>query len=293
MRRPSAAASRSSSSSRSATGDHASRNPIGPSHSLRTLLSRLQVQHTSSTQGRTRHRSGLATEVSRVTGASLQAALMPARACSTASAMLHRTGLHGLARSSMRTGQHLTASRVYCGRKDDVAAVRTWLDSKEAPPNLLVTAPAGRGKSALLVRLALSLAERDDLMVIFIPVSLRYDTDRPDVFLGCLVARLCGLARAPAARLHPRFVPVLQGVLLDDLDRPSLMDASWSSFSMALTKAAGWTLRRGLLKAEHPRTVRVIVSARHRVDDLAGDRWLHDLGTEARVSGRVIALPLP
>lgn len=42
---------------------------------------------------------------------------------------------------------------VFCGREDDVDAVRTWLARPFAPPNLVITAQAGRGKSALLVRL--------------------------------------------------------------------------------------------------------------------------------------------
>jgi len=38
------------------------------------------------------------------------------------------------------------------GRQADLQTLDGWLDDPDAPPYLLLTAPAGRGKSALLVR---------------------------------------------------------------------------------------------------------------------------------------------
>ena len=60
---------------------------------------------------------------------------------------------------------------MFCGREDDVAQVHAWLARADASANLVLTAPAGRGKSALLVRVAMDLAARNDGAVAFIPLS--------------------------------------------------------------------------------------------------------------------------
>jgi hypothetical protein len=46
------------------------------------------------------------------------------------------------------------------GRDEDLALLDTWLDDETAPPRYLLTAPAGRGKSALLVRWLQHLLEQ-------------------------------------------------------------------------------------------------------------------------------------
>lgn len=46
------------------------------------------------------------------------------------------------------------------GRREELAALDGWLADAEAPPYALLTAEAGRGKSALLVQWMLSLVER-------------------------------------------------------------------------------------------------------------------------------------
>ena len=46
------------------------------------------------------------------------------------------------------------------GRDEDVALLDVWLDNENAPPRYLLTAPAGRGKSALLVRWLQHLQEQ-------------------------------------------------------------------------------------------------------------------------------------
>src|SRR2546421_715640 len=60
---------------------------------------------------------------------------------------------------------------------------------------LLVTAPAGRGKSALLVHWMKSLRElgivaADRWQLAFMPISIRLGTNRPDVFFEGLARRL-------------------------------------------------------------------------------------------------------
>jgi hypothetical protein len=84
------------------------------------------------------------------------------------------------------------------GRDEDLALLDTWLDDETAPPRYLLTAPAGRGKSALLVRWFQHLQEQGRVerdvptswQLVFVPISIRFDTHRPDIFYEAIAARL-------------------------------------------------------------------------------------------------------
>ena len=86
------------------------------------------------------------------------------------------------------------------GRGSELAALDTWLDDPQAPPRCLVTAPAGRGKSALLVRWAERLQQRgllqapgaivlDGWNLVFVPISIRFGTNAQEVFYHALADR--------------------------------------------------------------------------------------------------------
>jgi hypothetical protein len=84
------------------------------------------------------------------------------------------------------------------GRDTDITLLDTWLDDKTAPPRYLLTAPAGRGKSALLVRWLQHLQEQGHVgrdgptswQLVFVPISIRFETHRPDIFYEAIAARL-------------------------------------------------------------------------------------------------------
>ena len=84
------------------------------------------------------------------------------------------------------------------GRDEDVALLDAWVDDETAPPRYLLTAPAGRGKSALLVRWLQHLKDQgrvgQDMPgswdLVFVPISIRFETHRPDIFYEALAARL-------------------------------------------------------------------------------------------------------
>lgn len=181
---------------------------------------------------------------------------------------------------------------VFCGREEDVDQIQHWLDREDAPTNLLVTAPAGRGKSALLVRFAMRLAERDDVDIAFVPWSLRFETHRPDVFLGCLVSRLAFLHGREPPDLRHTNVDVLQRLLYDELSRPRAKERPLVVILDGLDEAAGFAVRPGLLPARHAESVRLILSARHKPDDPKGDRWLRALGWEGPGVAERVLLPL-
>ncbi|MDV0440819.1 hypothetical protein, partial [Xanthomonas sacchari] len=83
------------------------------------------------------------------------------------------------------------------GRDDALAQHDAWLDNQSAPARLVLAAPAGRGKSALLVHWVQRLEQAGRLgpdagawQLVFVPISLRFNTNRPEVFYEALAARL-------------------------------------------------------------------------------------------------------
>ena len=94
------------------------------------------------------------------------------------------------------------------GRDEDVALLDVWLDNENAPPRYLLTAPAGRGKSALLVRWLQHLQEQGRVgrdapaswQLVFVPISIWLETHRLDIFYEALAA---GMAEILGEELPP------------------------------------------------------------------------------------------
>jgi hypothetical protein len=91
------------------------------------------------------------------------------------------------------------------GRDHELKRLDAWLSDERAAPRMLVTAPAGRGKSALLVQWMKLLKDRgviaaDKWQLAFMPISIRVGTSRPSVFLGGLAHHLAEITGVPIAR---------------------------------------------------------------------------------------------
>ncbi|MBR1146116.1 NACHT domain-containing protein [Bradyrhizobium sp. AUGA SZCCT0431] len=85
------------------------------------------------------------------------------------------------------------------GREGELAQLSDWLADSERPARLLITAPAGRGKTALLVHWISTLQENRtleqqsataSLEVVFVPISIRAGTNHPAIFYEALASRL-------------------------------------------------------------------------------------------------------
>ncbi|WP_181424640.1 trypsin-like peptidase domain-containing protein [Georgenia satyanarayanai] len=148
------------------------------------------------------------------------------------------------------------------------------------PAGHIIVAPAGRGKSMLLARLADRLMKSASADVVVVPVAIRYGLAREEVVLRALVGRLAH-ARGhdvktaldcPPAELRDRVVDLLTGrgepgrrlvLIIDGLD-----------------EAQGWDVAPGMFPLS-PYAV-LVVSARSTSDrpDPAG--WLSTLGWDPR-----------
>jgi hypothetical protein len=82
-----------------------------------------------------------------------------------------------------------TRPTVFGGRDDELERLNRWLQDDEKPPRFVLAAPAGRGKSAILVHWIGRLETKgvighgeDCWRLVFVPISIRFRTNRPEVY---------------------------------------------------------------------------------------------------------------
>jgi uncharacterized protein YeeX (DUF496 family) len=164
------------------------------------------------------------------------------------------------------------------GRSKDFAYLDNWLTDSQASPYLLLAAPAGRGKSALLVRWCQRLLAQQDLAVAYFPVSIRFRTNLAGVSFPSLVALL--------ARLHGEKVPadpnmheeVWRGLFVDYITRPLPDKRALVLILDGVDEAADWMVGPDLFPLNPPPGLRIVLSARHLANDEDASAWLKRLG---------------
>jgi hypothetical protein len=104
------------------------------------------------------------------------------------------------------------------GRDDALKMLDDWLATPT--PYLLLAAPAGRGKSALLVRWLDSLKARENLALAFVPVSIRFGANMERVFYAALAARLAFLHGDDVPASPETSTAVYRGLVSDYLSKP-------------------------------------------------------------------------
>jgi hypothetical protein len=167
------------------------------------------------------------------------------------------------------------------GRDEALRALDAWLEDPQRPFALL-TAPAGRGKSALLVRWMTALrARQPDFPVAFVPVSTRFNTNLESVTFGALATQLARLLgeEVPADPNTPGQVwrsmvsgylrrPAPQGRLLVILD--------------GVDEAASWDVNGSLFPLDPPPGLKILVSARLTAHRPRPEDWQRALAWERR-----------
>ena len=162
------------------------------------------------------------------------------------------------------------------GRDQEIAKLNAWLTDASASRNLLITAPAGRGKTALLVRWIDQLPS--DLGTAFIPISIRYDTNRSAVFYQALAQRLAEIRdeKLPATPTDPS--EFYKERVLEYMDRFNDPDRPCLIVIDGLDEATGWQVDASVVPAHPPQGLRIVVSARQLAGDKGSADWLDRLG---------------
>ncbi|MDC8449831.1 MAG: DUF4062 domain-containing protein [Nitrospira sp.] len=180
-------------------------------------------------------------------------------------------------------GEYLGTAKTpvpFGGREKDLKALDTWLENPGAPPYFMMAAPAGRGKSALLVQWTRQVLARPNIALAFVPISIRFGTNLSSVTFAALAARL--------ARLHGEKIPdtpsisveTWRGLVTEYLRRPLPSGETLLVVLDGLDEAADWEIGPDLFPLPPPDHVRVVVSARYRAGDEDARDWLRRLGWE-------------
>jgi len=176
------------------------------------------------------------------------------------------------------------------GRARDFEQLDAWFADQEAPPYLLLAAPAGRGKSALLLRWRQRLLARPEVAAVYFPVSIRFRTNLAGVVFPALVALL--------ANLHGEKVPgdpnmheeVWRGLLVDYMTRPLQDGRPLVMILDGVDEAADWVAGPGLFPLDPPPGVRIVLSARYLANDRDANAWLQRLGWTCQGLARTLQL---
>jgi hypothetical protein len=164
------------------------------------------------------------------------------------------------------------------GRDESFRLLNNWLAS--GPQRLLIAAPAGSGKSALLVRWIDSLLAHEDLAIVFVPISIRYRTNLANAFLASLAARLAYLHEDAVPTSAETSTAVYQDLVDHYLTTPLTSGKKLLVVVDGFDESADWDTALHLFPQDLHRDVRVAVSARFVAGDTGSQPWLRRLGWE-------------
>ena len=163
------------------------------------------------------------------------------------------------------------------GREDALKKLDDWLDGDTQ--RLMLAAPAGRGKSALLVRWLDRLIAREDLALVFVPVSVRFRTNLASTFFASLAARLAYLhGEDPSSKEES--TDTWRGLVNTYLARKLTDERKLLVVLDGLDETGDWEAGTDLIPAELPDNIHVVASARFLAGDTDAKPWLSRLGWE-------------
>jgi hypothetical protein len=174
------------------------------------------------------------------------------------------------------------------GREVELERLDTWLRAPDTPPRMLVTAPAGRGKSALLVQWMRTLQnigffESEGWQLAFTPISVRIGTNRPEVFYEGLARRLAEITgeKLPTEAIHS--ANGFGYAIRDQLDRIAETGRKVVVVIDGLDEALHGSFDPAILPPVLPTNIRVLMSARWQLGDTDSRGWLERLGWDNSV----------
>jgi hypothetical protein len=175
------------------------------------------------------------------------------------------------------------------GRDDELRRLDEWLFDPQSPPRMLITAPAGRGKSALLVRWMKNLQDggmcgQDGWQLAFMPISIRMGTNRPQVFYEGLARRLSEISGVALSTEIFRDSDGFRYAVRDQLDQ--LASAEMLRVLVVIDgidEALQGSFDASVLPALMPVNLRILLSARWQLGDHNSKGWLERLSWDRGV----------
>lgn len=175
------------------------------------------------------------------------------------------------------------AAHPFGGRDAEFQRLDAWLFDTAAPNRMLVSAPTARGKSALLVQWTERLESDATWAVVFVPISLRFSTDRPAVFYGLLATQL---ARILQTKLVPPAIDL--DAYYQGLAAALIIQAAKESRHVlivvdALDEAQGAGFNPTVFPPSLPPNIKILVSAREQAGDRGPEGWLRRLDWQSSI----------
>lgn len=170
------------------------------------------------------------------------------------------------------------AATVFGGRDAECERLDAWLCDAAAPSRMLLCAPTARGKSALLVQWTERLASDTTWAVVFVPISLRFGTDRPSVFYGLLAAQLARLLQVSLTLPPSELDAYYQAMSSSLLGQAASEGRHVLVVVDGLDEAEGAGFIATVFPSSLPTSVKILVSAREQAGDRGEQGWLRRLG---------------
>ncbi len=164
------------------------------------------------------------------------------------------------------------------GREQELASLDTWLEDDKAPPYLLLAAPAGRGKSALLVNWNKHLLAKQNIAVVFFPISIRFRTNLASIVFAALTAQLAALHGEKVSGTLNTPVEDWRGIMSGYLIRPLPDGRRLLVIIDGLDEAVDWQAGADLFPSNPLSCLRIVVSARYLAGHKDAVSWLRILG---------------
>jgi hypothetical protein len=210
---------------------------------------------------------------------------------------------HGFARTFRRTTKAFldeylvseTGEVPFGGRDGELRRLDAWLFDPKAASRMLVTAPAGRGKSALLVHWMKSLRDRPQFaregwQLAFVPISIRVGTNLPTTFYGGLVQRLAEITGESIASEAIQNAEALKAFIQDRLEAAASAGRRLLVVLDDLDEALQGSFDPSIMPRWLPTNLRIVASARWQVGDTDSTGWLRKLGWDRNVRAEQLEL---
>lgn len=176
------------------------------------------------------------------------------------------------------------AAQPFGGRDVECERLDNWLVDIAAPNRYLITAPTARGKSALLVQWTERLVSDTTWAVVFVPISLRFSTDRPAVFYALLATQLACVMQTKLSPPSTDLDAYYQGVSVTLLNQAMKSGQHLLIVVDALDEAQGTEFNPTVFPRSLPPNIRILVSAREQVGDLGSEGWLKRLDWQGNLT---------
>ena len=178
----------------------------------------------------------------------------------------------------------------FVGRESVLGELDDWLEDPSSRRLLLVGA-AAIGKSSLLLNwLQDPFGRKGDWTIVYVPISVRFNTNTPELFWSMLANRLAPLTEMIVDASREQAAEGHQDLALDALDLLEREGRKLLLVIDGLDEAGGWEIDQNLL-ATRGASLRWLISARAvGIDTPATDRWLQLLGWSRGRSLRLLEL---